>query len=86
MYRLTLQEPSKYHSKIVKKFYYYGYRKTSIFPQDNSSYWSSNVEIKKLIKMDEGDLKKKILGIYIHMSHALNKEIFLHSRFDVKNY
>jgi hypothetical protein len=55
-------------------------------PLADSSYWSSSKTVKQTLKEFAATcFKKKILCVYKSIDKALNREIFLHKKFDVKN-
>jgi hypothetical protein len=81
IYRLTFINPL-----TGSKFYYYGYRGTTLPPTQDTDYWSSRENVKELIKtFGETCFRKKILGLYICQLTTLKREISLHDKFDVKN-
>nr|YP_764417.1 putative site-specific DNA endonuclease [Stigeoclonium helveticum]ABF60218.1 putative site-specific DNA endonuclease [Stigeoclonium helveticum] len=81
VYRLTFTHPIS-----LEKFFYYGYRGCMAAPLADSSYWSSSKTVKQTLKeFGATCFKKKILGVYTWIDTALNREIFLHKKFDVKN-
>jgi len=82
VYRLTCTVE---HSTPEK--YYYGSRVCCCEPHLDIRYWSSSKRV-KAIRNQYGPLAfyKKIVGIYPTRMHALEKEIALHARFNVKDH
>lgn len=75
------------HPVTSEKLYYYGYRSCKTGPLRDSKYWSSSDTVKKLIReFGSKCFKKKILGVYTFIIEALEVEIFLHKKFDVRNH
>nr|YP_009184922.1 putative GIY-YIG homing endonuclease [Jenufa minuta]ALO63009.1 putative GIY-YIG homing endonuclease [Jenufa minuta] len=87
VYRLTGSNEIAKLEQLKEKRYYYGYRGTSFIPYEDLIYNSSSKVIKTLIKKYANKhFSKRILGIYVCKDHAIQKEIYLHHYFDVKNH
>jgi len=67
--------------------YYYGSRVCCCEPHQDIRYWSSSKRV-KAIRNRYGPLAfcKKIVGIYPTRMHALEKEMALHARLNVKDH
>jgi hypothetical protein len=82
VYRITFND-----SITGKKFYYYGYRDSRLMPINDTLYWSSSKIVKKLVQtFGQKCFVKKIFGVYAYKVCALEQEVYLHKKFDVKNH
>ena len=83
VYRLTCTHPA-FQSK--GPIYYYGSRQSEVLPHFDK-YMSSSKLVKDVIKViGMKYFLKKILAIYFTREEALQREIEIHARFDVKNH
>ena len=83
----------KYHyvyriTNIKERMYYYGVRSCDCLPKEDIGikYWSS-IKKKEFIKDQKenpGDYKYKVIKIFSTRVEAVQHEIFLHKKFDVK--
>jgi hypothetical protein len=83
-YRITCTHPVFQKHGII---YYYGSRKSVVPPKLDVHYWSSSRLLKQARQIvGEKYFKKKFLAEFSTRESALNHEIKLHERFNVKNH
>lgn len=91
VYRITFIHPDR----LEGPKYYYGQRTSTVPPQNDNTYMSSSLHLKKLYKnypvqkaklFGKECFKKKIIGCYPTKTEALAKEIQLHACFNVQDH